>query len=71
MKQLLEDPPHLAIKVNSSNPNHHLWNNHGWWWMKYTIHTRLTKERKLLNLLTRDVEAARRSRDQVLSSFAK
>ena len=43
-----------AIRVSAENPNHHLWNNHGTWFLHYTVHpTPFTKEyaRKLLGKL--------------------
>ena len=27
----------IAIRIGS-NPNHHLWNNNGTWWLHYTEH---------------------------------
>ena len=28
----------LSIKIDLENPDHHLWNNHGTWWIHYTVH---------------------------------
>jgi len=28
----------LAIRVDAENPDHHLWKNHGTWWIHYTLH---------------------------------
>ena len=43
-----EDPKvQLAIRVDESNPNHHLWNNNGTWWLHYTVYpTPVTSERR-------------------------
>ncbi len=57
----------LSVRLNPANPDHHLWNNNGTWWVHYTIHpTAFTKERVRLSLATRDVEEARRRRDALL-----
>ena len=52
------------IRVRAENPNHHLWNNHGTWFLHYTIHpTPFTKERIRRSLGTKDVKVARARRD--------
>lgn len=57
----------LSIRTNPANPNHHLWNNHGTWFVHYVVHpTPLTKERVRRSLGTKDVEEARRLRDRIL-----
>ena len=54
----------LSIRTNPSNPNHHLWNNHGTWFLHYTVHpTPYTKERIRRSLGTKDVNVARGRRD--------
>ena len=30
--------PTLSIRTKADNPDHHLWNNHGIWFVHYTIH---------------------------------
>ena len=58
----------LSIRLNSDNPNHHLWNNHGTWWLHYTLHLPdHTKKRIRKSLHTQDVEEARRLRDKFLA----
>ena len=38
--------PTLSVRIDPDNPNHHLWNNHGTWWLHYTVHpTPHTKRR--------------------------
>ncbi|MCG3147238.1 MAG: hypothetical protein PCFJNLEI_00676 [Verrucomicrobiae bacterium] len=60
--------PCLAVRVNTANPNHHLWDNHGTWWMHYTLHLPdFTKQRVRQSLATHSVETARRRRDAVLA----
>ena len=28
----------LAVRIDETNPNHHIWNNNGTWWVHYTIY---------------------------------
>ncbi len=57
----------LSIRTNTENPNHHLWNNHGTWFVHYVVHpTPFTKERVRRSLGTKDVNEARRLRDAIL-----
>jgi hypothetical protein len=42
----------LAIRIDAENPVHHLWKNHGTWWINYTLHTdgqRVRRVRRSLN----------------------
>lgn len=49
----------------TGNPNHHLWNNHGVWFLHHTIYpTPWTKERRRFSLKTRSLNEARRRRDE-------
>jgi hypothetical protein len=53
-----------SIRIHPENANHHLWNNHGTWFLHYTIHpTPVTKERIRRSLGTKDLAVARRRRD--------
>ena len=57
----------LSLRTNPSNPNHHLWNNHGTWFVHYVIHpTPFTKERVRRSLGTKDIAIARARRDALL-----
>jgi hypothetical protein len=57
----------IAIRI-SNNPNHHLWNNNGTWWLHYTEHLPdHTKRRVRLNLHTHHLPAARVIRDVLLN----
>ena len=57
----------IAIRIGS-NPNHHLWNNNGTWWLHYTEHLPdYTKRRDRLSLHTHNVRAARAIRDVLLT----
>jgi len=60
----------IALRIGS-NPNHHLWNNNGTWWLHYTEHLPdYTKRRVRLSLRTHNVNAARAIRDVLLTSDA-
>jgi hypothetical protein len=60
-----------GIRVRAENPNHHLWNNHGTWFLHYTVHpTPFTKERIRRSLGTKDVEVARERRDSFFAHLA-
>jgi hypothetical protein len=60
-----------GIRVRAENPNHHLWNNHGTWFLHYTIHpTPFTKERIRRSLGTKDISVARERRDSFLAHLA-
>ena len=57
-------PPVAGLRVRPENPNHHLWNNHGTWFLHYTVHpTPFTKERIRRSLGTKDIRVARERRD--------
>ncbi len=53
-----------GIRIAADNPNHHLWNNHGTWFLHYTVHpTPFTKDRIRRSLGTKDLNLARSRRD--------
>jgi hypothetical protein len=57
-----------GLRVRTENPNHHLWNNHGTWFLHYTVHpTPFTKERIRRSLGTKDITTARERRDAFFS----
>lgn len=59
--------PQLSVRIKGNNPNHHLWNNNGTWWVNFTHYpTPVTKERVRMSLKTRSVEEARQLRDRLL-----
>ena len=63
--------PRTSVRVRATNPNHHLWNNNGTWYMHYTIHpTPLTKTRVRMSLETKDLTVARQRRDDILAGSA-
>lgn len=54
-------------KRGDFNPDHHLWNNNGTWFMHYTVYpTSITKERVRWSLKTRCVHTARLRRDALI-----
>ena len=60
-----------GLRVDTDNPNHHLWDNHGTWFLHYTIHpTPFTKERIRRSLGTKDVRVARERRDNFFATLA-
>ncbi len=60
-----------GIRVCAENENHHLWNNHGTWFLHYTVHpTPFTKERIRRSLGTKDVNIARERRDTFFTQLA-
>lgn len=64
--------PHVTLpsRISRQNPDHNLWNNHGTWWVHFTLHHRHTNtsERIRLSLKTGSVETARIRRDKILSA---
>ena len=63
--------PTLSVRVNRKNPDHHLWNNHGTWWLHYTLHMAdFTKRRVRKSLGTHDVDEARTRRDELFANLA-
>lgn len=60
----------IAVRVNSANPRHHLWNNNGTWFIHYTVYpTSLTKQRVRASLGTKRLTEAQRKRDQLLGEW--
>ena len=60
----------LALRIDDSNLNHHLWNNNGTWWIHYTIYpTSVTAERVRYSLKTKNLTEARNLRNQTFKKF--
>ena len=60
----------LALRIDESNLNHHLWNNNGTWWIHYTIYpTPVTVERIRNSLKTKSLPEARSRRDEILGEL--
>ena len=59
------------IRVRKLNPNHHLWNNHGTWFLHYTARPNsFTKQRVRRSLGTKNVKVARARRDAFFAHVA-
>ena len=68
----MEATERLSIRVDADNPNHHLWNNHGTWFLHYTVHPDpLTKLRVRRSLGTKCLVCARAARDRELTRLAE
>ena len=66
----MQEQVQLAIRTDENNPNHHLWNNNGTWFVHYTIYpTAITKERVRKSLGTKDIETAREKRDRIFQNL--
>ena len=62
--------PTLAVR-KTDNPDHHLWNNNGTYWVHYTEHCRdYTKKRVRRSLHTDNLGIARVLRDSLLSDLS-
>ena len=60
-----------SLRISEANPNHHLWNNNGTWFLHYTVHpTPFTKERIRRSLGTKDLKVARERRDAFFAHLA-
>ena len=60
----------LAIRIQDGNPDHHLWNNNGTWFVHYTVYPdALTSQRVRRSLGTKCLETARRKRDALFSNL--
>ena len=56
-----------SIRVDDSNPRHHLWCNNGSWWVHYTLHFGARKRRIRRSLKTSDVRVAIARRDELFA----
>lgn len=64
-------PARLSIRTRADNPRHHLWDNHGVWWIHYTLNTadgRIRRVRR--SLRTKDPAEAARRRDAHFARLA-
>jgi hypothetical protein len=67
MNKCPDDYPMLSLRMDQSNPNHHLWNNNGTWYLCVTVHTSaVTSERVRRSLHTGHLDLARSRRDAYL-----
>ena len=59
-----------SVRICVQNPDHHLYNNNGTWWIHYTAYpTPVTTERVRQSLGTPDILVARERRDAFLAQL--
>ena len=64
--------PQLAVRPCRGNPDHHIWANHGTYWLHCTVYpTPFTAERVRRSLRTKDLDEARCRRDELLAGEAQ
>ena len=55
----------LSLRISPDNPDHHLWNNNGTWFLHYTVHRPdFTAARVRRSLNTKCIAQAREHRDR-------
>ncbi len=60
----------LTLRTDLGNPNHHLWNNNGTWYVHYTIaENGHSGERQRHSLGTKYLREARCRRDRLFASL--
>lgn len=60
-----------SLRIDPANPDHHLWNNNGTWWLHATLHLPdFSKRRLRASLGTRCLRSARERRDAILSHLS-
>lgn len=59
-----------SLRIDRTNPLHHLWCNNGTWWVHYTLHFGYRKRRIRRSLKTGDLAEAVRRRDELLARVA-
>lgn len=60
-----------SLRVDQSNPLHHLWCNNGTWWVHYTLHFDERKRRIRRSLGTSTLDVAVQRRDELLARLAR
>ena len=61
----------FSLRTNPENPNHHLWNNNGTWFIHYVVHpTPITKARVRRSLRTKLLDEARARRDALFAELS-
>ncbi len=55
----------LSVRIDDTNPLHHLWNNNGTWWVHYTLNFDFRTRRRRCSLGTQSLEEAVRRRDEL------
>jgi hypothetical protein len=64
--------PVLSARTHSNNPDHHLWNNNGTWYLCCTVLTSpITANRIRTSLKTHSLATARSRRDRILAELSQ
>ena len=71
MSKATMPPVRLAGYPRRGNPNHHLFNTRGTWFLQITIHRGPVSERLRGSLKTKDLGEARRKRDVLIARLAE
>lgn len=61
----------LSIRINEENPGHHLWLNHGAYWVHYCITDGGRRRRVRFSLETSDFQLACQKRDELFLNLAQ
>lgn len=68
--QTAEEVFGYGIRIDHDNPDHHVWDNNGTFWLNYVVYpTRATAERRRVSLKTKLPQEARSRRDQIFAWF--
>ncbi len=60
----------LSLRISEDNPNHHLWNNNGTWFVHYTVcEPGFSGIRRRHSLRTDDLREARQRRDRLFAQM--
>ena len=63
-------PACLSIRIDATNPRHHLWCNNGTWWIHYTLNTLAGRIRRVRrSLRTNDPQEAATRRDALFAQL--
>jgi hypothetical protein len=69
--QTAEEVHGYGIRIDTDNPDHHIWDNNGTLWLNYVVYpTPVTAERRRISLKTKLLEEARFRRDRIFEWFA-
>jgi hypothetical protein len=59
-----------SVRIWATNPDHHLYNNNGTWWVHYTAYPNPVEAKRVRrSLKTRDLATARAKRDAIFGEL--
>jgi hypothetical protein len=63
--------PSLSLRIDPKNPDHHLWNNNGTWWLHLSLREQpwLKARRLRQSLATACRRTARQRRDAIIAQL--